>query len=381
MKVLFVSHYSNLYGANIALLNLIKYLKNNYRIDPFVLITSKGPFTDKLDEIGVKYYIFKWYYWVHKKGTNFIIWTVKSFLNLIIYRLIFRELKKENKIFDIVHSNSSVINIGAFIAKKFNSKHIWHIRELGGEDFNLYYNRGNKNAGKYYNKYSSKVIAVSNAVRNKYINYIDKNKVEVVYDGVAEKLNNIDFTKLYNKEIINFSFVGIITKNKNQIEALRAAKILINKYGIKNFKIYFTGGYSDVYYKELDNFIKKNNLEENTFFTGYIDKLSNYRKKMDVALVCSKKEAFGLVTVEAMISNMPVIGANTGGTRELIDDDKTGYLYNLGDPEELALKMKKLILNRGLIEKFGENGCVKARKYFTVSINAENVYKIYKAII
>lgn len=52
------------------------------------------------------------------------------------------------------------------------------------------------------------------------------------------------------------------------------------------------------------------------------------RKKIDVELVCSRSEAFGRVTIESMMSSNPVIGANTGGTKELIIEGLTVIYMN-----------------------------------------------------
>lgn len=73
--------------------------------------------------------------------------------------------------------------------------------------------------------------------------------------------------------------------------------------------------------------------------------MPSLRKNMDVELVCSRAEAFGRVTAEAMLGGMSVIGSNTGGTVGLINHKKIGYLYSKSDINELAEYMKEFICN------------------------------------
>lgn len=64
---------------------------------------------------------------------------------------------------------------------------------------------------------------------------------------------------------------------------------------------------------------------------------------MHAALVCSSSEAFGRVTLESMLSGLPVIGADTAGTGELIINGMNGLLYKNKDENDLALKIHMLL--------------------------------------
>lgn len=102
---------------------------------------------------------------------------------------------------------------------------------------------------------------------------------------------------------------------------------------------------------------------------------------MDVELVCSKSEAFGRVTIEAMMSMNPVIASNTGANTELIKEDYNGLLYNYGNYVDLANKIEVLIQNPDLLEKYGKNGYKFALENFTAEINAKNIEMVYKELI
>jgi glycosyltransferase involved in cell wall biosynthesis len=72
-------------------------------------------------------------------------------------------------------------------------------------------------------------------------------------------------------------------------------------------------------------------LGDRVTFEGALDDPFPAYRGADVVLMCSKDEAFGRVTVEAMKLGLPVIGVDSGGTKELIEDGVTGFLTPPGD--------------------------------------------------
>lgn len=64
------------------------------------------------------------------------------------------------------------------------------------------------------------------------------------------------------------------------------------------------------------------------------------RKNVDIEIVSSKQEAFGKITVEAMMGQIPVIGSNSGGTKELIKHNQNGLLFESGNADDLAKKIE-----------------------------------------
>ena len=106
----------------------------------------------------------------------------------------------------------------------------------------------------------------------------------------------------------------------------------------------------------------------------------------DVVLMCSKFEAMGRTTAEAMATCRPVIGNNQGATPELIEHGHTGLLYQ-GDSESLAAQMLTLskaqlkqhrwaktdgsLLETGLVSSFIPKICMKSFKLLLKAIREE----------
>lgn len=377
LTVLFITHYSEMYGANNSLFQLIMELKIKYKIVPIVILPKKGEFSEKLKEKNIKYIISTFYLWVHDKNKKSKVkQNIKLFLNKIYILKILKKIRYEK--IDIIHTNSSVINIGAEISKRLKITHIWHIREFGEEDYNLIYDCGYVKSCKYIEKNSDKIIAISKSIKSKYSKFISENKIEVIYNGISRKYI-IKKTKNNIKGKVEIVLIGLLHEKKNQLEALEAVKILKEEYKKSNFKLNIIGSGCKNYTEKMQEYIKNNNLQDYIKFWGYREDISIILKNMDLGLITSKKEAFGRVTVEMMLAHLPIIGANTGGTKEIINKD-VGFLYESGNSLELSKYINVFLENQSLINLKGIKAFERAEKYFLSEINSKKIYSIYESI-
>jgi len=373
MNILYITHYSGLYGANLSLLNLIIELKFNYNVKPMVLMPYGGDFETELKKNKINYEIINFKLWVNENNIF-----IRSFFKTIINRIKFYKIKKLiGNDYELIHSNSGVIDIGYFLSKKNNIKHIWHLREFVYEDYSLKYDMGISFASNYFNNNRGRIVAVSNSVKEKYSRFIKPQKIEVIYNGVGCK--NIE--PVINKnDILQFCVVGGISDKKNQIEILRAVNLLINKYNVYRFKLSIIGNGEPKFEKELLDFIKNKGIEDYVNMKGYLThkEVLEYLLNMDVGILSSFKEAFGRVTIEYMLSKMYVIASNTGANPELIPNTDFGMLYKLGDENDLAEKMLDAITNFEKKNIVIKNSYLRAKEEFSIESNARNIYNLYK---
>ena len=376
MKILFFTHEKELGGASKALITLINDLKKNNEI--FVVT----PFNDskiifELKDSNVKFIscFFSWW----QVPTNISV--IKKCLFKIAYlfnTISIIRLKKiiRNLDIDIIHSNTSVIDIGAIIARKLHIPHVWHFREFTGK--HLSFIKGEKKSYQFINDSKSSIIYISKAIQHFYEKNINKKFGHLIYDGVP---NNYSLSKKYNKknEII-FLQVATLEKNKGQDVAIRAVNIL-KKEGYKNFKLLLAGGNPTNYWNELKNNIKKYNIDDIVEYIGFVNDMNNLRAKVDIELMCAPSEAFGLVTIEGMMAGNPVIGSNSGATSELIINGENGYLYELNNEKDLANKMKFFLDNYYQIEKIGAKASKYAIKNFSSKNNTLSTIKLYQEIL
>ena len=255
--------------------------------------------------------------------------------------------------------------------------HIWHIREFGEEDYNLKFDRGIEKATNFMEQHSEYIITITDSLKNKYKNFISDSKLVRIYNGVD--INEIKLSK-YPKGLdkINFLLVGLLHENKGQEEAIRAIELLV-KQEVKNVHLYLVG--DGPYKNKIEKMIRHKSLDEYITLLGHLNDLNDIRGRCHIALMCSRAEAFGLVTVEAMLAGMPVIGAASGGTVEIIQNGVTGLLYTPKDEKSLSEKMLYFIQNPNHIQKIGLEGYKRAKSLFTSEKNAEEIIKLYYQVL
>lgn len=100
----------------------------------------------------------------------------------------------------------------------------------------------------------------------------------------------------------------------------------------------------------------------------------------DLFILPSETESFGLAALEAMAMKMPVISTNTGGIPELNIHEKTGYMSNVGDYEDMAKNTITLLSNDKLLQQFKVNAYEQAKK-FDLDLILPLYEKLYKDVI
>ena len=112
-------------------------------------------------------------------------------------------------------------------------------------------------------------------------------------------------------------------------------------------------------------------------FKGHVDNVNKAISEYDVLCMCSTSEAFGLTTVEGMLSGALVVGSDskTAATSELIKDGETGLLYN----EEEAFK--KIADDRESMKKIALEGQKYAYNTFNIDENINNILEVYDEVL
>jgi D-inositol-3-phosphate glycosyltransferase len=110
------------------------------------------------------------------------------------------------------------------------------------------------------------------------------------------------------------------------------------------------------------------------------DRLSEYYRAADVCLVPSRTESFGLVALEAAACGTPVVAANVGGLRSLVDDGLTGFLVDGRVPADYAEPVNRLLADPALAAEMGARAEVRSRRY-AWSIAAARLRRLYADLV
>jgi glycosyltransferase involved in cell wall biosynthesis len=191
-----------------------------------------------------------------------------------------------------------------------------------------------------------------------------KRDIRIMYPFVAKPVFTRGFVSPFQSKFLKLVFVGQISPGKGQMEALQAVHRLI-KQGLQS-QICFVGDSSDESYtKKLKEFIARHKLGRYVIFAGHQQRPLDYVRAADIALVCSRHEAFGRVVVEAMLAGTPVIGANSAGIAGIIEHNVTGLLYRSGDDADLAAKITALSKDSDLAQSIAKQAMKTAAKQYT----------------
>ena len=201
---------------------------------------------------------------------------------------------------------------------------------------------------------------------------ISKLKFTVIYPTYHIKKSKHKYFQRNNKKI-NFVSICRIEKRKGLLESLKSMRVILDRG--YSFKWDIIGDGPEL--NTLKNEAKKLNLQENIIFHGKIEsdiEKEKFLEKSDIFLMPSFQnkysvEGFGLSYVEASKFGIPSIAGNSGGAREAIINNNTGWCANTQNNEELTSILIEAITNSKLRHLYGKN----ALKRFESELNADIV--------
>jgi len=191
-------------------------------------------------------------------------------------------------------------------------------------------------------------------------------------------------TKINSTQInpCQFLFVGRLTKEKGAHIAIRAIETLAKKDRLKKIQLIIIGDGPER--NSLEHLVQTRQLTQNIKFLGKVDhrKLHYYyQRSLAVLMPSICMENNPLVALEAMKYSKPIIASNTGGLADLIEHNKTGYLFRRENSLQMAKYIKKMYNNIKLSQKMGAAGFGKLEEKFSQKAYYKKLIKIYSQVI
>lgn len=380
MKVLYILHSTIMGGATISFINMIKGLKEK-GINVYVAIPEK----DENFEIRIKNYV---------KGIYVIpivmsIWPmignnckafIKSLLLFLPYMLLFFVKKYRSYIKllrvvrelspDIIHTNTGVVHEGYYSSKKFNIPHVWHLREYQDKDFNMKIFPSKH----YFQKElaDSYVISITKDILDAFA-LKHTNKHNVIYNGIFPK-QSIDI--LFPKKNY-FLCASRVSPEKGHDETIKAFSEFYRRN--KDYKLVIMGFGNNSYISKLKKLAHQLGCAQAIEWLGFIEDIRPYMKEAKALVVSSFCEGFGRMTAEAAFMGCMIIGRNTGGTKEIMDEvgglpfdnveglvERMNFVANMPDDE-----YKRCVIHSRDI----------ALKTYSNEANIEQIFSFYNEIL
>jgi glycosyltransferase involved in cell wall biosynthesis len=226
------------------------------------------------------------------------------------------------------------------------------------------------------------IIAVSQAARSAAIKAgVPGNRIEIIPTGVEFRElptpeQRVEARRAWKLEPGDFAVghLGAFTQEKGQDVAAQAFGLLEGR--MANLRMILAG---EGPMRATLQASRPSNPAR-LIFPGHIEDPSRLLAALDLFIMPSRSEAWGLAALEAMASGLPVIASNTGGLAEMIDAGQTGWLISQGDSHALADAIREAAADRERLRAMGLLARSRARR-FSVEETARRTEEFYLRIL
>ncbi len=355
-------------GAKTHVLNLLKEL--NCSIDARLVCFREGDFAEDARRMGVPIDVIN---------------SADPFTGL-------RELKKllGNEKVDVIHCHGARGNLmGTLIRRHLKAPVISTVHSdyrrdyLGRPAARLFYGTTNTVALRKVDYY----IAVADPMAEL---LIDRNfpadRIYTMYNGIdfkgtADCVPKEEFLRSlglnYQAGDVVAGIAARLTPVKDYPTLLKAVKLAVEK--VPNLKLVAAGDGEDK--ETLEQLAKELGIADRVCFAGWVKDTDSFFNAIDINLLTSVSEGFPYVLPEGARMRRATIASNVGGVPVIIDDGRTGLLFEPGDISQLAEHLVTLAKDEALRKRLGDQLYEKAAAEFSIDRMVEYQLEIYKAVL
>ena len=322
------------------------------------------------------------------RPNNFIDWVMQMNFNMVAKAS--EIIQKEGK-FDVIHAHDWLV---AYAAKTL--KHSFNIPIIS----TIHATEAGRNSGirdeqqKYINDSewmltyeSTEVIVNSNYMKNELQRLfgLPFEKINVVPNGVnLLSFSGIDrdyeFRRRYamdNEKII--LFMGRLVYEKGVQHLIAAMPKILEHYHDAKLVIAGKGGMMDELKQEADAL----GLGAKVYFAGYMNgkDVQKMYKAADISVFPSTYEPFGIVALEAMLAERPVVVSDAGGLNEIVQHKENGMKCYCGNPNSIADSILELLFDQQLCANVVKKAKAKVRNEYNWNKIAQDTHFIYQKAI
>ncbi|HOV80591.1 MAG TPA: glycosyltransferase family 4 protein [Bacillota bacterium] len=291
-----------------------------------------------------------------------------------------RDLVREKRI-DLVHTHASFSGRLAAVLTGVPVVYTKHRMDWEAPGCRL-----EKRAAAWLNRLTCRrVIAVSGAVReNLLAGGMPEEKIEVIYNGIdvekfrAEALKDVAGGGPGAGGGFVVGMVARLEPEKGHRYFLEAAAQVLKKVENVSFMVVGAGSLAD----ELAQKAGELGIGERVVFTGHRDEIAPLVAAMDVLVVPSLTEAFGLSLIEGMCLGRPCVASAVGGIKEIAGENgRAVFLVPPGDAAAIAEKVVFLLKNPEFARAMGRRAALEVEKRFSAGEMAEKITGLYYRMV
>lgn len=364
MKIIHVNYDASPYGITTFLLDLLEYQKNNYKdMQVAVAFHSDGPCLDRYEKLGIP---------VYSLGHS----SAKDIRSLFGFYKIFKNYDVIN-----LHTHSPWAFLATKMAKKktvFTFHGALGLKKKWTDiPVKIFYCL-------MMNPLCDRITFASESSLQRYLKGISckpkKEKIELFPYGLQIDKIRADHTKKEVRKALGMDGKFIIGTAARMDPAKRLDRLIEAFAHLpqhNDFELVIMGTGDTHYQDYLKNMVENYQLQEQVHFMGYRTDVLDIIASLDLFVLPSCNEPFGLALLEAMALGIPsAVFADGGGAVDIIGG--SGFIVR--DPQELAEVISTLKEDERLKERVSQNVRLRAEK-FDISKTAERLYHIYKAAL
>jgi len=368
-RILYVHHQGKLAGAERSLLHLFQCLdRDSYEV--FVACPDTGRFVEQVEKLGIQV-------------SPFFFSSIRHIFPLLknIIRLV--RLLKHEKV-DIIHSNSPKTNIPCGIAGKLAGiPVVWHARTM--------LEPGMTDLDRLFSRFATHIICNSQAIRNRFVKIKGyENRTSVIINAVdLDRFSPYRRSKEEVRKELNVPPEAFVMGTFDRLDPIKDHETMIKGFAkvVEEYEnsILLIIGEAFLNSKnrkgDLESLTESLGIQSSVRFLGFQDDISKYMTACDCIIQASRLEGCSRVLCEAQAIGRPVIASSAGGNPELIEQGKTGLLFQVEDYNSLAKHILFLLTHREEAKRMGVDARKKAEKDFSLSRYCEQTTSVYETVM
>ena len=360
LKVLHISDSLHRGGAETLLLDVCRNSMHS-GLEVSLIVTREGDLENEFNNLNIDKYK------ILRKATLDIKLILK--LRKII-------IEKEIK---IIHSHQPVAAIHAYLSSfGLNVKNILSIHGYlkNSKDIKAINFLNKKLDAIILPSYSFKKLILSEGLYK-----INKN-VKIIYNGIDLSRFSKDNKTNLNNNIKKIGTVGNFRTEKDQYTLCKAIPNILREFS--NIKIEFIGGAmenDDKYLIKCKNYCYENNLQDYVEFLGKRSDIPKFLSHLDVFVLPSIQESFGIAAIEAMAMKIPTVLSNIEPFLEISLNGKNAFIFKAKNYTDLSEKIIDLLKNDDKKNEIIESAYMHTYNNYSIQTHIEELNKLYKTII
>jgi glycosyltransferase involved in cell wall biosynthesis len=284
---------------------------------------------------------------------------------------------------DLIHTNTLTTPEGGIVARRLKLPHVWHIRELVGPGTTHPLALEGDRLGEYLATHCSKLIANSHATASYVRDFVPKDLLELVYNGIDLGHFKVRQSPALPDRIVVAMIGNPTARWKKHALFIEAATRVDRRLPIE-WRIYghdpSRGGRQSggEYVDHLHAQIAQAGLADRFVWPGFVADPAEIMSQIDLLVHPADAESFGRIVVEAMAAGLPTIGVRSGGVAEIIEHGETGLLAAPDNPVELATAIEQLARDPQQRSAMGAAGRRRAELHYSIAACVDGVMRVYE---